>query len=418
MLINKGTDVEDLLFYGKDLLALIRAYPKALQEQVDALDDDLLLRSDESDLVDMLVQKMELVVPTLRPRSEWEQKVEDTKIDVSGDPRRGVFVDQEGTLLVPAHKITIEIPFDGDGDLFEFQPSTFTYNPPRARILKSTSILSFSIIEEQLDAESIRREIDSTVSKIVEYLGWARENCEGWNSGLRETVVASIRVRKDRLLQQDKLGDVLGIRAKDDGKEAGKAYTVPSIRRPKPRTLAASNKSREPALSNEDYDYILDVISRLGSDMEKTPETYMDMDEERIRDHMLSTLATHAEGGATRETFNKEGKADILIQINGKNIFIAECKIWRGEKSFQKAIDQTLGYLTWRDTKAALIVFSKNRDFTNVLSTLFASVSCHANHKRTCKRVGESQGRYIFRHKDDEEREVQLAVLAFNFFAG
>lgn len=408
--------MEELLFYGKDLYALIHAYPKVLQEQVAALNDELLLRSDESDIVDMLVQKMELVAPTLRPRAEWKQSVEDTKMDVSGDPRRDLFYGQGGPLLVPTHKITIEIPYDGDGDLFRFEPSSFDFNRPCGR-LKAGSTLSFSIVAEQLDADSIRREIDSIVSRIDKYLGWVRADCQGWNSSLREKVVASVRARKDRLLQQDRLGDILGIRAKDEGKEARKTYTVPSVRRPKPCALTASHESRELALSDEDYYYILDVISSLGRDMEKTPATYMDMDEERIRDHFLSTLATHVKGSATRETFNKEGRTDILIPINGKNIFVAECKIWKGERSLEKAIDQTLGYLTWRDTKAALIVFGKNRDFTNVLSTIFASAPRHANHKRTCEWMGESQGRYIFQHKDDPEREVRLAVLAFNFFA-
>ena len=408
----------DSLFNKKFLSVLLRSYPQVLQNQVDSLNDDLLLQKDESDLVDRLVERMELVAPTLRPKDEWAQKVEDTKIDVSGNPLRGLSARLGRRSLVPAHRVIIEIPFDGDADLFEVQPSRYSLRLPCGHVSKATSILSFSIIEEHLDADKIGREIDSIVSNIRTHLEQVRIDCRGWNSGLRETVTASIRARKDRLLQQDKLGDSLGIPAKDDDKETRKTYTVSTIRRLKPRALSTSSANREPTLSSEDYDYILGVISKLGSDMEKTPETYMAMDEERIRDHILSTLSTHVEGGtATRETYNKEGKTDILIQIDGKNIFVAECKIWKGEKSFRAAIDQTLGYLTWRDTKAALIVFSKNRDFTNVLSTISASVPCHANHKRTLEEMGESQGRYIFQHKDDAEREFRLAVLAFNFFA-
>jgi hypothetical protein len=60
------------------------------------------------------------------------------------------------------------------------------------------------------------------------------------------------------------------------------------------------------------------------------------------------------EGQATGETFNFQGKTDILIRAQGKNIFIAECKFWKGEKVFLETIDQLLSYLSWRDSKAAI----------------------------------------------------------------
>jgi hypothetical protein len=64
-------------------------------------------------------------------------------------------------------------------------------------------------------------------------------------------------------------------------------------------------------------------------------------------------------GQATGETFNFQGKTDILIRVDEKNVFIAECKFWKGEKVFIGTIDQLLSYLSWRDTKAAVIVFRK-----------------------------------------------------------
>lgn len=78
-----------------------------------------------------------------------------------------------------------------------------------------------------------------------------------------------------------------------------------------------------------------------------------------LRDHFLLQLNGHYEGGATGETFNASGKTDILIRAENRNVFIAECKFWRGKKAFDEAIDQLLGYLTWRDSKCALIVFNK-----------------------------------------------------------
>ena len=391
--------MDELLFFRGHLSTLIQSYPNVLKNEVDGIGDDMLLSADENDLVDRLVVRLELAVPNLRLKNEWSQETKDTEIDVSGDPRRGYFAMQGEPLLVPAHKFTLTIPFDGDGDLFKLKPSKFTLNPPRGRV--SANTLLFSTVVEHIDADAIQGEIDKFVSTVQMFLEWVRVDCEQWNSQLHKIAGTAIRSRKERLLQQDKLGDILGIASKDyDGRT--NTYTVPSIRKPKPRSLNVTTGNKEPILSNEDYDYLLDVISSLGSDMEKTPATYTNMEEEHIRDHILSTLATHVKGGsATRETFNKEGKTDILIQVDGKNIFVVECKIWYGEASFQNAIDQTLRYLTWRDTKAVLIVFSKNRDFTKIQSKMSGIVPDHPNYKRTSGKLGESQVTYILRHKDD-----------------
>ena len=120
------------------------------------------------------------------------------------------------------------------------------------------------------------------------------------------------------------------------------------------------------------------------------------------------------DGGATRETFNSEGKTDILIREKNENAFIAECKFWSGQAGLYEAIDQLLGYVTWRDTKTALIVFSKNKDFTGVLKTIAECVPNHPNCKAAAKQLGETQFRCIFGQKNDENRDVHLTVLVFN----
>jgi hypothetical protein len=67
----------------------------------------------------------------------------------------------------------------------------------------------------------------------------------------------------------------------------------------------------------------------------------------------LRTTAFKAQ--ATGETFNFQGKTDILIRVEAKNVYIAECKFWKGEKTLLATLDQLLSYLSWRDTKAALL---------------------------------------------------------------
>ena len=145
------------------------------------------------------------------------------------------------------------------------------------------------------------------------------------------------------------------------------------------------------------------------------PSTYRDKSEEDIRDHFLLFLEPNFEGSATGETFNKSGKTDILLRHEGKNIFIAECKFWRGKSSFLSTIDQLLGYLTWRDSKAAIILFVENKEFSSVLTTIKETTPNHPNYLREVGNTEETWFNLILHLEGDREREVKLAILVFHF---
>jgi hypothetical protein len=120
------------------------------------------------------------------------------------------------------------------------------------------------------------------------------------------------------------------------------------------------------------------------------------------------------QGQATGETFNSSGKTDILIRYEDKNIFIAECKISKGAKEFNSAIDQLLGYTSWRDTKTAIIIFNRNKNTSQVIAKIPEIVEAHENYKRRIRYDHESAFRYIFGQKNDKNREIILTVLVFD----
>ena len=98
-------------------------------------------------------------------------------------------------------------------------------------------------------------------------------------------------------------------------------------------------------LSNENhYEHILQIIENMARSMEQNPSVFSKMNEESLRSCFLVQLNGHYGGQATSETHNYRGKTDILIQINGENLCIIECKFWRGSKRFTEAIYQLLGY--------------------------------------------------------------------------
>jgi len=165
----------------------------------------------------------------------------------------------------------------------------------------------------------------------------------------------------------------------------------------------------------EHYEHILTVISNMVQVMERSPQAFAKMGEEDLRTHILVQLNGHYEGQATGETFNYEGKTDILIRAEGRNIFIGECKIWKGAEIFKSTIDQLLGYTAWRDTKTAIILFNRNKNTSAVISQIPDLVKQHANFKREVAGYKHESGfRYILHHRDDKNHELTLTVLIFD----
>ncbi len=119
-------------------------------------------------------------------------------------------------------------------------------------------------------------------------------------------------------------------------------------------------------------------------------------------------------GSATGETFNKEGKTDILLRHENDNIFVAECLMWKGDKYFKGKIDQLLGYLTWRDSKAAVIAFVDNKEIQPILDRIIETTKEHSNHLEFKGVENEGWYNHIIHLEGDKEREVQLAVQLFH----
>lgn len=105
---------------------------------------------------------------------------------------------------------------------------------------------------------------------------------------------------------------------------------------------------------------------------------------------------------------------DILLREGERNVFIVECKFWKGPKAFRDAIDQLLSYSTWRDGKTAILVFNRGTETSTVLAGADSTAKAHANFKRTLDWPHESGFRYVFHANGDTNRELILTILVFH----
>ena len=170
----------------------------------------------------------------------------------------------------------------------------------------------------------------------------------------------------------------------------------------------------EPALSMRDYEHVLGLMLTTARMIERNPSTFATMGEEDLRNQFLIVLNSHYEGQATAETFNAGGKTDILVRSKDRNIFIAECKIWRGKKSLLDAVDQLLSYTTWRDTKTAVVIFNRRKNVSQVVGKVPPTMKQHPEFKRDLPIDLEGGYRCLMSHEDDPNRELVLTVLVID----
>lgn len=310
--------------------------------------------------------------------------------------------------------VTFFIPFEGEADLFKCQPSTYTTAPPHADVVGNEIHIRYEKTEH--DPQRLRSEFDRELGEIKRYLGWIRNDLTGFNAKLRQKAGSRIEARRSKLLKDQGLVAGLGLpmRTRSD---APQTYTASGIRRkPKVEMPKATTApyTPEPVLDMGEYEHILGVVRNMVLVMERSPHAFHDMKEEDLRQHFLVQLNGQYEGQATGETFNYQGKTDILIRVDNKNIFIGECKFWHGPKAFTETIDQILGYSSWRDTKVAIFIFNRQKELSKVLEQIPALIEQHPNFKRHIAFKDETSFRAVFHHPGDENREMIVTIMFFD----
>jgi HEAT repeat protein len=179
------------------------------------------------------------------------------------------------------------------------------------------------------------------------------------------------------------------------------------------QNIRSHNNSQHEYSKQEEYERILSTLHHMALVMERNPETFCAIGEEALRDHFLVQLNGTYEGQATGETSNGRGKTDIIVRLQGENIFIGECKFWGGEAKLQETLDQLLGYTTLRDNQLGMLIFNRNKGFSAVLEKIPAIIRSHPSFFRETNH-SETQFRFVLKHPDDSECKLNLAVLVFN----
>ena len=84
---------------------------------------------------------------------------------------------------------------------------------------------------------------------------------------------------------------------------------------------------------------------------------------------------------------------------------------WDGPAKFKEAIDQLLGYATWRDTKAALIIFIRGGQPTEIMTKADSTLRTHPSFETDAPDGTTTRRQYVLQSNRDQARLISVALI-------
>ncbi|WP_342551023.1 hypothetical protein MKX57_10875 [Lysinibacillus sp. FSL M8-0216] len=396
---------EEYLFFSEKkepLMHYLNLWTKDIKNIVALEEENYILNVGQEQYIDYLVNKLSM------------ERFEIIENDIFADIKDEKVVNSLKQKYVKP-VVYYHIPYNGNRTLFSITPNAFILNPQKAQVSKTHIIKRYIVFDE--DYQKVQQDFDRFKADLSQTIEDLNKNIDSYNNSLRKTVELEFLFRKNELLRRKELVSGLTVPIRKNG-SVSETFTIPDVKiKKKIDTKPVSTIdgfSPTPTLEDNTYNAILQIINDMGKEFERKPSVYSDKGEEDLRDHFLMLLEPHFDGSATGETFNKSGKTDILLRYDGGNVFVGECKFWTGAKGFLGTIDQLLGYLTWRDSKTSVIMFVRNKDFTNVIKAATESIQTHENFIKFVDQKDESWFNYIFHLNGDKNKEIKVAVMLYH----
>ena len=149
--------MDELLFQKGDLAASLEHQSALLAQAVEGVPEDHFRQVDEAAWISVLVEQFRAGSPVLALDRVYREPAEDVRVDVSSDPGR-YFSDYVTDRTVAGCRVVVRIPFSGDGAVFGLKPNSFSFNPPRGRVLKQELLLTLTYANNaSIDVDSRRR---------------------------------------------------------------------------------------------------------------------------------------------------------------------------------------------------------------------------------------------------------------------
>jgi hypothetical protein len=401
----------EYLFRGKDGYQFFKEKKDGITAEIDTLSKTELDSSNDSLKI---ILKSKHILRLIELAEPYRIDKGEVQINISNDRRFAAYLfrdDDEGPVYKKGRRIEVHLPFSCDGELFEVHPSAFTTVLPKAEVRGTELVFTCDFFSDVDSPEQVNKRINEEIELIKMYSNWLNNDISSFNSSIDSIIDNGLSMRREKLSRDEAFLEKISV---EKQVAIAKGFVKPAKKIDLKILREDIEKEIEPALETETYNEIIQLVNSLGINLERSSQRLRELDEESLRDTILMALNSVYRGMASAEAFNKEGKTDILIKYQDRNLFISECKIWRGDEYFLKGIDQLLNYLTWRDTKTSYIIFSKNVDVKRVINRSKELVQAHPNFMAMEKTMSDSCITYRFKQNGETSKECFMTLHVFD----
>jgi hypothetical protein len=314
-------------------------------------------------------------------------------------------------------EIKVVINYEGDKILFNCKPVNYSRVFPAHRHILYIGVIVMYIELPEYDETLYNKELAAFILEITKNIERTNTQTEFFNEELPRLIDNLLKSKEESFNKEASFFKKIGLNINPRSDE----YMIPSPVKRKTIPLPSAEKISgiaTPYLESKVYNDIREVLYHVGQAIERKPSLYRGKKEEDLRDIFLLFLETRYESTAgAGEAFNKKGKTDILLKYSGdgSNVFVAECKVWQGQKNLFEAIDQLLGYLTWRDSKTALMLFVKQPDASKAIEVVAHYVNRHPQFKRFVGATHNTSFAYEMTLPGDSDISIWMEFMLFHF---
>lgn len=386
-----------------------------IENEIKNLDNNYIMNVNQEEYVNMLVAKhtvsFEVYYLTERLYLEGKQEKQEHVEEWPG------FYGRDIIRTYTEYHFCLKYKFTGDIEVLRVKPECFRfstlYNPIPIDVIGDELLIRFS--SRDIDTKTVQKQIGEIKGNEFGNLdnqGGAIWHINLFNERLPQEIKKIFEKVKAEKEKEHRVLVELGVVNLPSA-----AIEVPVIKRIVPTPCLVENKTIAYHINDDVYKEILKHIYSLCKEYERHESIYKGKHEEDLRDLIVPSLNSVFIGtNSTAETFNRKGKTDIITKApDNSNIFIAECKIWHGEKLLLEAIDQLLGYVTWRDTRTALILFVMNSGVIDVIEKAKFTITQHTCYAGYKGQTEDSSFSYIYHTKDDPQSHIALELMIFHF---
>lgn len=403
-------------FRDIDLGSSLNSNKQKMAAKVDSFKNEEIMANDLEILSSNLYEEFRIEPVEIMDEEFSKRHIGQAKVKKRIDPFLQDFYGKEYT-EVDGVVMIFYFPFTGEEDLFKCHASTYSLSGyPDISISRGFISIRYEYSLSEMQSESAKdsalKKLECDIKDIRDGINYANKDVEAYNMSLKKQALQLLEEKKRKVESFFSVANMFEVPVKKS------AYAETHVPLQSKIVPIAHEYKKEDIYSISDANYadILATIKHMGSTYERTPKSYAAMKEEDLRNTLLAALNGTYLGGAVGEAFRNNGKTDICIEEKNRAAFVAECKMWTGQKAIADALKQLDSYLTWRDCKTALIYFVRKKDFLAILQTVEEALRALPE-MRQVQILDKNEFKCCMISTQNPGQQIQVRVMLFNMYA-